>query len=107
MSVPEVIVIHHNSLDSFTFVHETLGICIENEGGSFGSSMSQLCIEDPLGAVTVCAALAAEIEQMGFAVGIGSDSAKLNSTKLEAAANPFPHFLIPKSAILRRSAFSG
>ena len=30
--------------------------------------MSQLCIEDPLGTVKVCATLAAEIEQMGFAI---------------------------------------
>ncbi|MDP1700579.1 MAG: hypothetical protein Q8L53_06415 [Aestuariivirga sp.] len=58
--------------------------------------MSQLCIEDPLGAVTVCAALAAEIEQIGFAVETGNDAAKLNSTKLETCRKPVSPFFDPE-----------
>ena len=43
--------------------------------------MSQLCVEDPLGTVKVCAALVAEIEQMGFAINISSDAEKFSATK--------------------------
>ena len=58
--------------------------------------MSQLCVEDPLGTAKVCAALAAEIEQMGFTIDIGSDPTKLNATKLAARSKPVSPFFDPE-----------
>ena len=58
--------------------------------------MSELCLEDPLGTAKVCAALAAEMEQMGFAIAMGSDSAKLNAAKLEACGKPVSPFFDPE-----------
>ncbi len=46
--------------------------------------MSELGLEDPLSAARVCAALATEIEQMGYSIIICADSEKLNTIKLEA-----------------------
>lgn len=57
--------------------------------------MSQLCVEDPLGTAKVCAALAAEIEQMGFAVSIGHDARKFNAAKLAARNKPVSPFFDP------------
>jgi hypothetical protein len=54
--------------------------------------MSQLCVEDPLGTAKVCAALEAEIGQMGFAVNIGSDARKFNSIKLATCNKPVSPF---------------
>lgn len=61
-----------------------------------GASMSQLCIEDPLGTAKVCAALAAELEQMGFAVNIGADARKFNATKIATLHKPVSPFFDPE-----------
>ncbi len=58
--------------------------------------MSQLCVEDPFGAAKVCAPLAAEMEQMGFAVNIGADPAKFNATKIATLRKPVSPFFDPE-----------
>ena len=58
--------------------------------------MSQLCVEDPLGTVQVCAALVAEIEQMGFAINISSDAEKFSATKLTTRNTPVSPFFDPE-----------
>ena len=58
--------------------------------------MSQLCVEDPLGTAKVCAALVAEIEQMGFAVNVGSDARELSATKLATYNKPVSPFFDPE-----------
>ena len=57
--------------------------------------MSQLCVEDPLGTAKVCAALAAEMEQMGFAVNIGADARKFNAAKIATLHKPVSPFFDP------------
>ncbi len=57
--------------------------------------MSQLCVEDPLGTAKVCAQVAAEIEQMGFTIDIGSDPTKLNAAKLAARSKSVSPFFDP------------
>ncbi|HLA02739.1 MAG TPA: hypothetical protein VJ019_08255, partial [Aestuariivirga sp.] len=58
--------------------------------------MSQLCVEDPLGTAKVCAALAAEIEQLGFVINIGSDARKFSAIKLAARNNVVSPFFDPE-----------
>ena len=54
--------------------------------------MSQLCVEDPLGTAKVCAALAAEIELMGYSIEIGSDAKKFNAIKTTTRQEPVSPF---------------
>ena len=54
--------------------------------------MSQLCVEDPLGTAKVCAALVAELEQMGYSVQVGADAQKFNATKIDTLHKPVSPF---------------
>lgn len=58
--------------------------------------MSQLCLDDPLGAVRVCAHLFSQIEQMGYSVSVSSDPEELASAKMSARQKQLSPYFDPQ-----------
>lgn len=67
--------------------------------------MSQLCVEDPLGTAKVCAALAAEIERLGYSILVSADLEKLNASKIAARNEPVSPFFDPEICNLTPERF--
>ncbi len=57
--------------------------------------MSDSCIEDPLGAVKVCARLLSEIEAFGYSMKLDYDPHKFAEDKLAARENPLTPYFDP------------
>ncbi len=67
--------------------------------------MSELCVDDPLGAVKVCAFLVREIESFGYTIGVSSDPDKLNETKIAAREEHLSPYFDPTVCSFRPERF--